>query len=190
MISLRKSFLVAIVLSATAIATSAFAEEATYNSPTVGSQPLDLCLSWGADCGKPAADAWCASIGYEQSTSHSVAPDIGGSTPTRSLSTGAVCDQPFCDGFASVTCFKPDPVEQVFKKPKINGNRLDLCVNWGAGCGALAAEKFCQAEGWAIASDFVIANDIGASTPTRLIGTGAVCDQGYCDGFKSITCKN
>ena len=190
MFSLRKSCLAAILFGALAMATSASAEEATYNSPKVGSQPLDLCLSWGADCGKPAADAWCETKGFTESTAHVVAPDIGGATPTRLLSTGAVCDQAFCDGFASVTCFKPDPVEQTYLQPKINGNRLDLCVDWGTGCGAPAAKKFCQAEGWATASDFTVANDIGASTPTRLIGTGAVCDQGFCDGFEAITCKN
>ena len=166
------------------------AEEDTFNTPKVGSQPLDLCLNWGADCGKPAADAWCVSQGYEESSNHVVAPDIGASTPTRLISTGAVCDQAYCDGFASVTCFKADPVEQTFNKPKVNGKRLDLCVNWGVDCGAPAATAFCQAQGWNTATAYVVAEDIGASTPTRLIGTGAVCDQAYCDGFKSITCGN
>ena len=190
MISLRKSYLTAIIIGVMAMATSAFAEETTYSTPKVGSQPLDLCLSWGVDCGKPAADAWCVSIGFTESSNHVVAADIGASTPTRLLSTGAVCDQAYCDGFASITCFKPDPVEQVYLEPKFNGNRLDLCVDWATGCGAPAAKKFCQAEGWATASDYTVANDIGASTPTRLIGTGAVCDQGYCDGFQAITCRN
>ena len=109
---------------------------------------------------------------------------------TRLLSTGAVCDQPYCDGFASISCFKPDPVTKVFMTPKISGSRLDLCADWATGCGEPAATQFCQAEGWAMASAFEVAQDIGASTPTRLIGTGAVCDQGFCDGFASITCKN
>jgi hypothetical protein len=194
MISLRKSYLTAILLGAmavaTTVATSAVAEERTFATPKVGSQALDLCLSWGADCGKPAADAWCATKGYTQSSDHVVAHNIGGSTPTRLLSTGAVCDQPFCDGFAEVTCFRPDPVEHVYMQPMYNGSRLDLCVNWGEGCGAAAAKKFCQAEGWATASEYTVAHNIGASTPTRLIGTGAVCDQGFCDGFEAITCKN
>jgi len=190
MITFRKAFLTALVFGAMAIATSAFAEETTYNSPKVGSQALDLCLSWGADCGKPAADAWCASIGYEQSTNHVVAPDIGATTPTRLLSTGAVCDQAYCDGFASVTCFKPDPVTQMFDKPEFNGSRLDYCVNWGVGCGEEAATAFCQAAGWPKLMAFSIDPDIGSSSPTRLIGTGAVCDQEFCDGFTFITCQN
>ena len=180
--------LVALALSL--FSTAAPAEVQTFPSPKVGSQALDLCLSWGTDCGKPAADAWCASIGYASATEYAVANDIGGSTPTRLLSTGAVCDQPFCDGFASISCFKPDPVMKVYAKPKISGSRLDLCVDWGAGCGEPAATQFCQAEGWAMASAFEVAENIGSRTPTRLIGTGAVCDQGFCDGFASITCKN
>lgn len=190
MISLRTSCLSAIAFGAIGMATSAFAEEGTYTSPKVGSQALDLCLSWGANCGKPAADAWCVTKGYTESTGHVVAHNIGASTPTRLLSTGAVCDQPYCDGFAEVTCFRPDPVEHVYVQPMYNGSRLDLCVDWGTGCGAPAAKKFCQAEGWATASEYTVAHNIGASTPTRLIGTGAVCDQGFCDGFEAITCKN
>lgn len=189
---MRKTRFGALLLSLAVLtfASSAQAEEQSYNNPKVGSQPLDLCLNWGADCGKPAADAWCVSIGYTESTGHAVANDIGGSTPTRLISTGAVCDQPFCDGIASVTCFKPDPVEQTYVLPGYNGDRLDLCVDWGAGCGEPAANKFCQVNGWAMASGYVVANDIGDSTPTRLIGTGAVCDQEFCDGFEEITCKN
>ena len=188
MFKLLTSCRAAIAVGAMIVATSAFAEEATFATPKVGSQPLDLCLAWGVDCGKPAADAWCTTQGYVESTSHVVANDIGAATPTRLLTTGAVCDQAFCDGFASITCAKPDPVTQVYAKPKIGGNRLDWCVDWGVGCGEPAATAFCQAEGWVQAIDFAIANDIGASKPTRLIGTGAVCDQGFCDGFAKITC--
>jgi hypothetical protein len=190
MITLRTSSFVAIALGAIAITTSAFAEERTYPSPKFRSMPLDLCLSWGVGCGKPAADAWCARKGFTESSNHVEAHNIGATTPTRLLSTGAVCDQPFCDGFAEITCSRPDPVEQVYNQPKINGSRLDYCFNWGEGCGELAAKKFCQREGWAYASEFSIAHNIGSTTPTRLLGTGAVCDQGFCDGFEAITCKN
>jgi hypothetical protein len=185
-----KTYIVALAFGAMSIATAASAETSTFASPKVGSQMLDLCLSWGVDCGKPAADAWCASKGYVESTSHVVANDIGAVTPTRLLSTGAVCDQAFCDGFASITCYRPDPVTKVFNKPKVGGKRLDWCVNWGVGCGEPAATAFCQAEGWVKAIDYAIANDIGVSSPTRLIGTGAVCDQSFCDGFTTITCSN
>ena len=45
-------------------------------------------------------------------------------------------------------------------------------------------------KGWATAHSYVVANNIGSYAPTRLIGTGAVCDQNFCDGFQKIVCKN
>lgn len=56
MISLRKVFLTALVLGGMALASAAVAEEVTFPNPTVGAQPLDLCLNWGVGCGDPAAD--------------------------------------------------------------------------------------------------------------------------------------
>jgi hypothetical protein len=173
-----------------ALAGSALAESQSFSNPKVGGQRLDICLTWGADCGKPAADAWCASKGFENSTNHAIASDIGATTPTRLLSTGALCDQDFCDGFSQITCFKASPASQTYVKPKFNGKRLDLCVDWGVGCGAPAADKFCESKGWAKSGGHIVANNIGAYSPTRLIGTGAICDQEFCDGFKTIKCEN
>jgi len=179
-----------LALSTLVFASVAQAETVTFDNPKVGSQPLDLCLDWGEGCGKPAADAWCVSSGFDESVAHVVAENIGLSTPTRLISTGAVCDQEFCDGIAQVTCARPDPQEQVYNKPKFMGKRLDYCAEWGAGCGEQAATLFCQAEGWAMAKAFEPAEDIGASSPTRVITTMAICDQAFCDGFASITCGN
>ena len=193
-----KTFLAAtasIIISTMALAGAAHAENQAFANPKVSGDRLDLCLNWGSGCGKPAADAWCVSKGFVNSSSHVVANDIGASTPTRLITTGAVCDQGFCDGFAEVTCFKPSPLPppvagQVYVKPKFKGMRLDLCVDWGVGCGQPAAEKFCQSHGWSKATSYAVAHDIGAYAPTRLIGTSAVCDQDFCDGFKKIVCSN
>lgn len=183
-----------IMISALSFISTAHAESQSFANPKVGAQRLDLCLNWGTGCGKPAADAWCVSKGFTTSSGHVIANDIGASTPTRLITTGAVCDQDYCDGFAQVTCFKPGappaPDMQTYNKPKFNGMRLDLCVDWGVGCGQPAAKKYCQKKGWATAHSYVVANNIGAYAPTRLIGTGAVCDQDFCDGFQKITCKN
>jgi hypothetical protein len=182
------------ITCAASFASSAHAENQSFANPKVGAQRLDLCLNWGTGCGKPAADAWCVSKGFTTSSGHAVANNIGASTPTRLLTTGAVCDQDYCDGFAQITCFKPGaptPVDsQVYLKPKFKGMRLDLCVDWGVGCGQPAAKKFCQSKGWATAQNYTVANNIGDYAPTRLIGTGAVCDQDFCDGFKAIRCVN
>jgi hypothetical protein len=182
------------IIGIISFASAAHAETQAFANPKVSGQRLDLCLEWGTGCGKPSADAWCVGKGFTTSSSHVVAHNIGAVTPTRLMSTGAVCDQPFCDGFSQVTCFKPGappaPNLQGYNKPKFNGMRLDLCVDWGVGCGLPAAKKYCQNKGWATAHSYVIANNIGSYAPTRLIGTSAVCDQDFCDGFKRIVCKN
>ncbi len=68
--------------------------------PTVDGERVDLCLEWAAQCGKPAADAFCRQSGFRRSTSFSVAENIG---RTR-LITGAICNDWFCDGFKNIQC--------------------------------------------------------------------------------------
>ncbi len=77
---------------------------------------------------------------------------------------------------------------KAFDSPKLGENRLDWCLNWGTGCGEEAATAWCKTVGFDKAVDTKQAPDIGASMPTKLIATGEVCDQSYCDGFTSITC--
>jgi len=78
--------------------------------------------------------------------------------------------------------------DQEFTKPMNGKNRLDYCFAWQDGCGQKAADAFCEKMGFANASDFTIAQGIGANSPTRTIGDGSVCDNNGCDGFMSITC--
>jgi hypothetical protein len=168
---------------------SALAGTETFSSPKQGGNRLDWCLDWSTGCGAPAANAWCKARGFDKATGFTQAPDIGASQPTRLIGSGAVCDQGFCDGFAKITCATDGGT--TFLKPKQGGSRLDWCLNWASGCGADAANAWCNAKGFAGgASSFSIAENIGAATPTRLLATGAVCDQAFCDGFAKITCEN
>jgi hypothetical protein len=73
-------------------------------------------------------------------------------------------------------------------RPMLNGNRLDWCMNWSEDCGKPAADAFCRNLGFQAAAAFAPDPHIGWRTPTRLIGTGAICDLGHCDGFARITC--
>jgi len=171
-----------------ALAMPASAASQTFNTPNYGGDRLDWCQNWGVGCGKGAADAWCQWRGFQNATGFAIQHDIGGSTPTRVIGTGAVCDQGFCDGFQYITCFKPDPQPVTYNKPMWNGNRLDWCQNWGVGCGQGAANAYCQSKGHTQAASWSIDQDIGNVTPTRVMATGAVCDQGFCDGFQKITC--
>ncbi len=72
---------------------------------------------------------------------------------------------------------------KTFENPMIGTNRLDWCANWGKGCGAEAATAWCKTNAYDHSVDVQQAPDIGASAPTKLIATGEVCDQSYCDGF-------
>ena len=110
------------VLLGFALAPPAFAENKTIIKPMYGPNRLDWCRDWAVGCGKDAADAYCQSIGYESASGFSEAFDIGASSPTRLIGTGAVCDQGFCDGFKAITCYKPSPMK-VFNYPTYKGSR-------------------------------------------------------------------
>ena len=77
---------------------------------------------------------------------------------------------------------------KTFDNPMIGTSRLDWCADWGKGCGADAATAWCKTNAFDHSVAVQQAPDIGASAPTKLIATGEVCDQSYCDGFSSITC--
>ena len=47
---------------------------------------------------------------------------------------------------------------------------------------------FCKASGVTKATDFSPAMKIGVQSPTRMIGTNAICNTIVCNGFQSITC--
>ena len=176
----------------------------TFVSPKVGGNRLDWCLNWGTGCGEPAATAWCKSVGYFKSIDSEEAVDIGASTPTRLISSGAVCDQAYCDGFTFITCataliplpppplppppLPPAAMKQTFNKPKYNGIRLDWCFDGGSGCGKQAADAWCDDQGFDQAFNFKIAAGIGPLKPTIQIGSGETTVQPIANAFKYITC--
>ncbi len=98
------------------------AEDTTYDEATLvcsGSQPtcairfdapawrghrIDVCASWGKDCGPAAAQLFCQRMGYDRALHFERAENIGAETPTRTLLDGKTCADAGCDGFASITC--------------------------------------------------------------------------------------
>ena len=85
---------------------------------------------------------------------------------------------------------KPPTVgEQTFSYPTIDGYRLDRCRTWGTDCEEGAANAFCRSKGFRRAKSWEIDYDIGERTPTKIIGTGQICKESFCDGFKSIVCE-
>ncbi len=77
---------------------------------------------------------------------------------------------------------------KTFRYPTINGYRLDWCRLWAQDCGQGAADAFCRKIGFTRAIAFEEDYDIGARSPTYVIGSGKICNQSFCDGFKYITC--
>lgn len=76
----------------------------TFTNPSIEGHPLDWCLHWGKQCGKPAADAWCNSkmgkadgfaIQWEK------AENIG---TTYVMGDKTICNKSSCDGFRWIKC--------------------------------------------------------------------------------------
>ncbi len=112
--------------------TAASAQETrTFENPMVDEDyRLDLCLSWGADCGEPSATAFCEAEGFNTAAKWEVANDIGDRAPTKTLKDGLICDEGFCDGFSSVTCEAPATALAQMKSltaiPLDNGSRVEF----------------------------------------------------------------
>jgi hypothetical protein len=100
-------------ISILVLATQLWAGTKTVERPMFNGHRLDWCANWGADCGKPAADAWCLAQGFAGAESFDKAPGIGEKSATRLIATGAVCDAATCDGFEEITCVMLDTVEPV-----------------------------------------------------------------------------
>ena len=188
------------------------AENKTFENPMIGTNRLDWCTDWGKGCGAEAATTWCKSNAYDHSVGVQQAPDIGASAPTKLIATGEVCDQSYCDGFASITCATaelptaPPPTtpespaadadvpaaapvvaktaDEMFKNPMHEGVRLNWCLNGQSGCGKKAAEAWCVQQGFSTAKDFKYVSGV---KPTIQIGTGETSQKG-AKGFSRITC--
>jgi hypothetical protein len=116
-----KKVFVCLMFLITLSAICVYAQETQiFPAPEVDGKRLDVCLVWGDQCGQPAADAWCKTQGFDSASSWDLAKGIGAQTPTVVLTGRNICDQPTCDGFASITCTR------AAKKPKDRLPTLDV----------------------------------------------------------------
>ena len=101
-------YVAAIVLPAAASLPAGAAEE-TFQRPTWNDKRLDLCFTWGKNCGKPVADAYCLAAGYEKAKGFAQEP----ARPTQLIAQRRICNEFICQGFRSITCVtraaKPGP---------------------------------------------------------------------------------
>jgi hypothetical protein len=72
-------------------------------NPSIDGHRLDNCRQWATDCGKPAADAFCAQSGFSSSVQHLVDAEPGYSK-TKVISSGQICDGGGCRGFQQIIC--------------------------------------------------------------------------------------
>ena len=68
-----------------------------FANPVWNGYRLDVCLTWAAKCGKPAADKFCQSNGFTEAIA-SVPDAERGRSPTRLIGTNQICNQS-CVGF-------------------------------------------------------------------------------------------
>jgi hypothetical protein len=148
---------------------------------------LDWCLTWGANCGRPAALAFCNRRRYEDVADFS-AQKVGRSEPTRTFGSNETCSgQDFCTAFASITCTRPIARERIFANPSLGENRQDNCREWSANCGKPAADAFCQRNGFSSSFQSSVEAE-RSSGPTQVISNGQVCTRN-CVGFQQIICQ-
>lgn len=97
----------ALLLPFIGVGSPTFAQE-QFQAPEVAGTRVDWCLTWGADCGKPAADRFCQDHGFAEAARFEVAPGVG---PTHILGSGESCDDPRCDGFRFIECAAQPPAQ-------------------------------------------------------------------------------
>ena len=77
-----------------------------YTRPTIRTASgddvsLDICREWATNCGAPAAAAFCRTQKYATAVAFEPAPRVG---LTAVISSGRICSDPNCGGFASIEC--------------------------------------------------------------------------------------
>lgn len=165
---------------------SAASADRVYHNPRIAGFKLDWCLTWGRNCGRPAADAYCRRRGHPFSTGFAKRNNV---PPTRIITTGQICNGGFCDSFRYIRCKSGSrPATRVFVKPRWQGAVLDWCLTWGRNCGRPVADRYCRIRGFTRSAGYGQWTNIGHIHPTRIITTGQICNQRFCDGFSFIRC--
>ncbi|HRA94706.1 MAG TPA: hypothetical protein PLL12_12145 [Aestuariivirga sp.] len=72
-------------------------------APAVDGSRIDNCLSGKAECGKPAADAFCVKEGF----SESILFQREAASATRQLGSDTMCEGENCISFRRIKCIGP-----------------------------------------------------------------------------------
>ncbi|MBL8559036.1 MAG: hypothetical protein JNM47_09970 [Hyphomonadaceae bacterium] len=75
----------------------------------------DWCARWGADCGQPAAQAFCTSRNFRMATHFEAMPGAGRTWVPRDR---RICDGPGCTSFRSITCSNSPALTDTYVRTK------------------------------------------------------------------------
>ncbi len=159
-----------------------------FENPEYRGNPVDECLRRDRDCGSKAADAFCKTKGYRDSTSYRVA---NSRERTWLLGDARYCSGTNCKALRSVRCESRSnnnsgQERDFFPEPKSRGYRVSRCITEGKGCGNKAADEFCRLEGYRSASKYERWRDAG---PTIRLGNQQICNKRSCDAIKNVQCS-
>ncbi len=94
----------ALLLGASFLAGSADAAVRSFFTPTLEGERLAFCASSGDRCGKPVADAWCRSNGYNDALLFQREAALNPQTRALFADTRAVCTGASCLSFREIKC--------------------------------------------------------------------------------------
>jgi len=83
---------------------SSYSEEVRFDYPKPKGVLLDWCLLGGTQCGKEAADNFCAYKGYEKAAAWKQYPKAGFTLLLQPMVTCSEPNQPRCDSFTYIVC--------------------------------------------------------------------------------------
>jgi hypothetical protein len=73
----------------------------TIVNPQLDGYALDFCREWAANCGLPAANAYCISKGHARALRFE---SVKSTQKTRIINGGQVCDAAYCTRISQVEC--------------------------------------------------------------------------------------
>lgn len=159
--------------------------------PTYHGQRLAYCNADGSHCGKPIAEAYCKTLGFDRASEQVIDYNVG---LTHILNTREKCTGWQCNGFMMIGCSNtmahqpPKSYHYSDKRyvyPRYQHHRVDWCYHQGRSCGERAAYSFCRRMGYAHAKKYTMESNVGA---TQAIGSQELCFGANCRGFKEIIC--
>jgi hypothetical protein len=100
-----KPFVIFVLAGLAAAAQPSQGATRSYFMPEMDGNRIDLCLSGQRDCGKPAADAFCAANGFRESILFQ--RETAAVLSTYRLGTSSFCDGGTCTAFRQIKCYSP-----------------------------------------------------------------------------------